>query len=123
MSELYDRLCEATAEALFGAEKAGLPVYTLAEPDVLADIARTAGIVGDPFAGYLGTVRESLHLGDEGVSVLRWHARVTERHARSRRDTPPSLPLLVVLTMAAEQMHAGACQRRLKTDPLAAIEN
>ena len=107
MSEEYDRLRDATAEALFGSDKAGLPAYTLAEKDVLDQIADAAGIGGDPLAGYLSAVRGTLHLEGEGVSTLRWHGQATKQHARTPLETPPSLPLLVVLTMAAEQMQAG----------------
>lgn len=107
MSEEYDRLREATADALFGSDKAGLPAYTLAEEDVLAQIADAAGIGGDPLTGYLSAVRGTLHLDREGGSTLRWHGQATKQHARTPLDTPPSLPLLVVLTMAAEQMQAG----------------
>lgn len=107
MSEVYERLREATADALFGIDKAGLPAYTLAEQDTLGQIASTAGITGDPLAGYLSAVRSTLYLDKEGVSPLRWHAQAARRHAQVPLETPPSLPLLVVLTMAAEQMQAG----------------
>lgn len=107
MNAEYDRLCEATADELFGADKAGLPVYTLAEPDVLGRIAAAAGVTGDPLRTYLATVRSTLSLDDTGTNTLRWHADASKRHASMPLDTPPSLPLMVVLTMAAEQMQAG----------------
>ncbi len=107
MSQDYDRLCEATADTLFGEDKAGTPAYTLAEPDSLVSIAKAAGLTGDPHAGYLREVRRTLHLDGEGANTLRWHVQATKRHAGSPLNTPPSLPLLVVLTMASEHMQAG----------------
>lgn len=108
MSEEYDRLREATSDTLFGSDKAGLPAYALAEHDTLKQIANVAAISDDPLTGYLNAVRGTLHLDREGVSPLRWHTQATLRHAQSPLETPPSLPLLVVLTMAAEQMQAGS---------------
>lgn len=103
----YDRLREATAEELFGSDKAGQPVYTLAEADTLARIADRAGFDGDPKREYLACVRTTLNLRDSGVAPLRWHMQASFAHRHAPLETPPSLPLLVVLTLAAESMHAG----------------
>lgn len=103
----YGRLCETTADELFGPDKAGQPVYTLAEPEALVRIATAAELEGDPMAAYCSTVRDTLHLDDHGIPPLRWHVQASERHLRRPLDTPPSLPLLVVLTWAAESMQAG----------------
>lgn len=108
MNPKYELLREATAEELFGTDKAGLPVYTLPEADALARIVQRAGIDGEPQAAYLATVRTSLYLQDAGTSTLRWHVQSSQLHAKKPLDTPPSLPLMVVLTWAAEQMQAGS---------------
>lgn len=103
----YGRLCEATAEELFGADRAGQPVYTLAEEDTIARIVTMAGLGDGAKDAFLGTVRSTLHLDDYGVAPLRWHTQASHRHLRNPLETPPSLPLLVVLTLAAESMQAG----------------
>jgi hypothetical protein len=103
----YERLVEATATELFGGEKAGEPVYTLAEPDILARIIAAAGLDGDPLAALCSGVRSTLHLDTSGIATLRWHQVASAEHARRPMETPPSLPLMVVLTLAAEQMQAG----------------
>lgn len=108
MNPEYELLREATAEELFGTDKAGLPVYTLPEVDALARIVERAGIDGEPQSAYLATVRTTLYLDDAGTRTLRWHLQSSQRHATSPLDTPPSLPLMVVLTWAAEQMQAGS---------------
>jgi hypothetical protein len=109
MIDAYARLCEAVAGELFGREKAGQPVYALAEDDALARIVRAAGLESANAKDVLlDAVRSTLHLDDDGVAPLRWHYQACKRLARSPLDTPTSLPLLVVLTMAAESMQAGS---------------
>lgn len=103
----YRRLCQATADELFGEDKAGQPVYAFAEPDAIARIIERAGVADDDRrAAYLDIVRRSLYLGRQGIAPFSWHTREAQRHSRNPIETPPSLPLLVVLTWAAESMHA-----------------
>ena len=52
-------------------------------------------------------MRSTLYLGRPGVSVLRWHAEEADRSAADPLRTPPSLPLLVLLSLAAQNMHTG----------------
>lgn len=107
MDSHYGRLCEATAQELFGRERAGQPVYTLAEAEAVDRIIARAELEGPPLRVYLATVRGTLNLDGQRAAPLQWHGEVSRRHLRRPIETPPSLPLLVVLTMAAESMQAG----------------
>ena len=104
----YHRLVDATAAALFGEDKAGEPVYTLAEPGTLARINEAAGLLGEPVAAFCAAVRSTLNLDTTGIATLRWHQMASAQHGRNPMNTPPSLPLMVVLTLAAEQMQADS---------------
>jgi hypothetical protein len=107
MKTTYEHLCEATADELFGSDKAGLPVYTLAEDEALARAVEAAGLdATDAKADFCRIVRATLHLDEQGHSPLRWHTEASRQHLRTPLETPPALPLLVVLTLAAESMHA-----------------
>jgi len=109
MQSTYERLCEATADELFDSDKAGLPVYTLPESDTLARIVESAGLdPADPQTEFCRVVRSTLYLDLQGQSPLRWHTEATKKHLSLMQplETPPSLPLLVVFTLAAEAMHA-----------------
>lgn len=107
MGREYGRLCEATADELFGSDKAGLPVYTLPEADDLTRIAELVGLdSSEAGAAYCRVVRRTLYLDEQGQAPLRWHVEATKRQLKTPLETPPSLPLLVVFTLAAENMHA-----------------
>jgi hypothetical protein len=109
MNSTYARLCDATADALFDSDKAGLPVYTLPEDDALARIVESAGLNPlDAQTEFCRVVRTTLHLDAQGQSPLRWHTEAAKRHLSLKQplETPPSLPLLVVFTLAAEAMQA-----------------
>lgn len=100
------RLAEAVADELFGAERAGQPVYMLGDARALSRIAKTAGLNGDPCEEVTRVVRRTLWLDDPGVAPFRWQAESAARHSLHPLETPPALPLLLVLTLAAEQMQA-----------------
>jgi hypothetical protein len=109
MKSTYGRLCDATADELFDSDKAGLPVYTLPEGDALARIVKSAGLdPSDAHAEFCRVVRSTLYLDAQGQSPLRWHTEATKRYLSLTPplETPPSLPLLVVFTLAAEAMQA-----------------
>lgn len=111
MQSTYEHLCEATADELFDSANAGLPAYTLPEEDALVRIVVAAGLdAADARAEFCRTVGSTLHLDTNDRSPLRWHIEASKRHlcVASPLDTPPSLPLLVVLTLAAESMHADS---------------
>ena len=102
----YERLGEAIADELFGSDHAGAPVYTLADSAGLARIAACAMLQGDALTAIAGVVRAKLELDDPAVPPFRWLSEVNQMHRRQPLETPPALPLLVVLTLAAESMHA-----------------
>lgn len=108
MTNDYALLVDATAEELFGGDKAGQPVYTLAEDDAIDRITTAAGLSTVGRDAFLGTVRDTLSLDGQGPAPLHWHKHASQSHHQYPLETPPSLPLLVVLTMAAESMQAGS---------------
>ena len=102
------RVSEAIADTLFGTENAGRPVYTLATDSDLTTVSGLAGLTGDPVAAVAKVVRATLAVVDPGVPPFKWQALEASRHRRHPLETPPALPLLVVLTLAAERMQAGS---------------
>ncbi len=108
MGSVYNRLGESIADDLFGSEFAGRPVYALADTETLERIAAGAGLEGDALAAITTVVRQTLALDDAGVSPFSWHAQASRGHRRHPLEVPPALPLLLVLTLAAERMHADA---------------
>lgn len=107
MSSEYELLGEAIADELFGSDYAGRPVYTLADPSVLTRIAKRVGLEGDALSAIAEIVRGALALDDPGVAPFRWQSEETLKHRLQPLETPPALPLLVLLTVAAESMHAA----------------
>ncbi len=101
-------LNEAFADELFGSENAGRPVYTLPDDSALKRVAERGGLEGDPVRAIAEVVRSTLAIDDLGVSPFRWQADAAVLHRRQPLETPFALPLLVVLTLAAEQMQADA---------------
>ena len=106
MSSEYERLGEAIADELFGHEHAGRPVYTLADSSALSRIAEKAGLKGDEFSAITDVVRSSLAINDAGVAPFRWQSEAAQKHRQQPLETPPALPLLMLLSLAAESMHA-----------------
>ena len=106
VSSDYERVGEAIADELFGSDRAGRPVYTLADGPALASIAECLSVQGDGIAAVVEAVRSTLAIDDPGVTPFRWQAEASAQHRSQPLDTPPALPLLVVLTLAAEQMQA-----------------
>ncbi|WP_062519295.1 hypothetical protein [Demequina silvatica] len=106
MESAYRRLTDAIAEEMFSSASAGLPVYCLADEEVRKRILKTAGIASDGGDAISGVVRSTLNLADSGTPMLDWHVAGARRHAAQPLETPPALPLLLVLAQAAERMHA-----------------
>lgn len=107
VSSEYERVCEAIADELFGSDRAGRPVYTLADPAALKRIASVAELnEGDSLEAIARVVRASLALDNHGVAPFRWQAEAAQRHKRQPLETPSALPLLLILTIAAERMQA-----------------
>lgn len=108
MASVNEQVSEAIADELFGSEIAGKPVYTLVDSGALQRISDRAGLIGDPLDALVDVVRGTLSLRDPSVAPFRWQAEAADRHRLHPLETPPALPLLVVLTLAAEQMQADA---------------
>jgi hypothetical protein len=100
------KVSEAIASVLFGSESAGRPVYTLADADVLDTISALAGLSGDPVEAITEVVRSTLSIDDPGTGPFRWQADLADRQRCDPLGTPEVLPLLIVLTLAAERMQA-----------------
>jgi hypothetical protein len=106
MRSVNEAVSEAIADELFGSETAGRPVYTLADDSALKRVAERGGLKGNAVRTIAEVVRSTLAIDDLGVSPFRWQAEAAVLHRRQPLETPPALPLLVVLTLAAEQMQA-----------------
>lgn len=106
MESEYERLRRAVADVLFGVGQAGRPVYVLPHDEALKAILDQAELEDRTLAGFARAVRMTLRLDEEDQAPFRWHRRYLEEHAKKRGAIPPSLPLMVILVKAAEQMHA-----------------
>lgn len=108
MDSEYELLGEAIADELFGSDHAGLPVYTLADSSALERIATESGLEGNALSAITQVVRSTLALDDPGRAPFRWQSEASQRHRIQPLETPPALPLLLLLTLAAESMHADS---------------
>lgn len=106
VSSEYERLGNAFAEVMFGSAYAGRPVYTLPDAATLQSALDAADIKGDGAEALASVVRASLQIDEIGVAPFRWQDLAARRHRREPLETPPALPLLVLLTIVAEQMQA-----------------
>jgi hypothetical protein len=106
VSTEYELLGESIADVMFGSASAGQPVYALADSQALREILAVAGVAGDDHAALARVVRSRLHVDDAGVAPFRALVEATKHHAGQPLETPPALPLLVLLAHAAEQMQA-----------------
>lgn len=106
VSSEYERVSEAIADVMFGSAQAGRPVYALADTETVRSVLKAAEIDDQTLAGLSAVVRSSLQVDESGVAPFHWQVEAAQRHRRSPLETPPALPLLVVLSIAAEQMQA-----------------
>jgi len=97
---------EAIADVMFGSASAGRPVYALADPETLRQVFAVAGVDSGGDTALAEVVRPTLALDDLGVAPFRWQAEAAQHHRLRPLETPPALPLLMLLTIAAEQMQA-----------------
>jgi len=107
MSSEYTRVANAIADAMFRSAYAGRPVYTLPDPETLRSVLDSAGVQGSGTEALARVVRASLQIDETGVGPFRLQEDAARRHMRQPLQVPPALPLLVLLTLAAEQMQAG----------------
>lgn len=106
MGSEYERVSEAIADVMFGSSQAGRPVYALADADTVRNVLEAAEIEDRTLTELASIVSSSLQLNEPGVAPFHWQAEAARRHRRQPLETPPSLPLLVALSIAAEQMQA-----------------
>jgi hypothetical protein len=106
VSSEYERVSEAIADVMFGSSQAGRPVYALAEAETLRIVLEAAEIEARTVTELASIVRSSLQVDEPGVAPFHWQAEAARRHRRQPLETPPALPFLVALSIAAEQMQA-----------------
>lgn len=102
----YDRWNTAIADVVFPISAAGLPVYLDLEDDVLLAIASVADpMCGEPRSGLVDAVKATLDLDVNGPGLFGFHLlRLAEWERGERTSPPPTLAVLGVLTLAAEDM-------------------
>jgi hypothetical protein len=105
--DAYDRWNEAIAHEIFGPSAAGRPVYLDIEEDVLAAVARHAEVGEGDAKALADAVGATLWLHPEGQNVFQGHLTRLLRWRADPRQTPPTLALLAVLSLAAESMRHG----------------
>lgn len=112
----YDRWGTAIASVVYPEDQAGLPVYMDMDDDILEAIAKVAGYEGsDPAGEICAVVKNSLSLQSWDTAVFgriqyrlrQWRKASQGSIAGGSLDAPPVLPLLAVLTLAAERMGEG----------------
>jgi hypothetical protein len=105
--EEYEQLNERLAEELFSDKQAGRPVYVGVEDDALARALSSIKPADIGSLVYLrSAVRSTLNLDDSGVAPFRWYTDRLNRRV-DVLDTPPTIALLVLLAIAADQMNAA----------------
>ena len=100
---------EALAEAVYPAEEGDRPAYMSLDEAQRDTVSVELGIQQEEFESKLSTcVRNVLRLGSSGPVELFEHVNGElarwRRRRKDQRGTPPVLPLLAVLTVAAERM-------------------
>lgn len=103
----YLELNEALAEEMFSTDQAGRPVYVVPEDDVLQRVTRAIGLERVGSLDYLRDVtRATIYIDELGTSPFRWHtSRLAARG--DPLETPPTIGLLALLSIAADQMSEG----------------
>lgn len=101
--ELNDRL----ADVLFDDQQSGRPVYVGADESALSRAVEGMDTGGrGPLRLLQECTRATLHLEDAGVAPFRWY--VDRLRARANPlETPPTIALLTLLAIAADQMASG----------------
>jgi hypothetical protein len=103
----YRRWNNAIADVVYAPSQAGLPVYLDLEDDVLDEIRDLAEpAAADPTTGLVAAVAGTLRLTSGPSDLLLRHLLELDRWRRTdRRTPPPTLGLLALLSLAAENMH------------------
>jgi hypothetical protein len=100
---------KAIADVVYGHEAAGLPTYLDLEDELLDRVRDAADPdAADSAAALVAAVRGTLRFGHGPAELLLPHVSRVKRWARSDPlEPPPSLALLAVLSLAAENMRDG----------------
>ena len=103
---LYDLWNQAIAQVVFSNERAGTPVFLDFEQPVIDALANSVGSPPEGVGGELASaVRSTLNLGSGPATVLREHTRRLDAWwVGNSLEPPPSLALLAIMSLAAEQM-------------------
>lgn len=105
--EAYFRWNSAVADVLFGPSAAGVPAYLDLEGEVLEEIAGKAEPgCEDPKKALAAAVKATLLLEGTGKGAFSEHIAELN-HWGNGTDPPPTLALLAVLSLAAEDMRSG----------------
>jgi len=98
---------EAIADYLFSDASAGRAVYLAVEDDDLVHLCRALGEPQEqPSGALVDAVKATLNL-DPGVNDFRDHVQYVSARPSGSLETPSSLALLVVLSLAAASMDAA----------------
>lgn len=108
-SERYENWNEAVALVVYTTAAAGRPAYLDLEDDVLIairDLAEPEAV--DPPEALVRAVRDTLRLDSGASTIFASHLQRLERWRQGEMlDTPPTLALLAVLSLAAQNMREG----------------
>lgn len=101
----YMKWNEAIADVLFPETESPEPVYLDLEDEALLEIGARAGVDSDQAAQLGKAVANTL---ERGPRAFRRHSRELSQWSRGDRlEPPPILPVLAVLSLAAEKMAHG----------------
>ena len=98
----------ALAVVVYGLDESGLPVYLDLEESILEKVAIEAGEFGpDAREELLDAVRPTLNAPSHQAGMFGGHLAKLARWNVDSGEPPPSLALLALLSLAAEDMHGG----------------
>ncbi len=98
----------AIATVLYGREAAGRPAFLDLEEMILEKVAVEAGrFVSNARQGLLAAVRPTLNAPTHSAGIFGMHRARLMRWQVESGEPPPTVALLAVLSLAAEDMHGG----------------
>ncbi|MBY0567339.1 MAG: hypothetical protein K2P70_08510 [Hyphomonadaceae bacterium] len=98
----------AIADELFSEAAANIPLYVYLEPERFAAVAAKVGVSENPRAAFGKTISAVMRWRSPSELWGYWRAATAQWIAEGKVGAPPSLALLVCLTLAAESMVADA---------------
>ena len=82
------------------------PLYLDMEDEVLEEVARRAGVTGDPIEGLVSAVRPTLRLKARGPTFSEHNQRLELWKRGGKQGTPPFIALLAFFAVVAEKMRS-----------------